>query len=69
MGGSGCGKSTLLRHLIGLLLSPHQIRDVVSLKLALVGLAEFEDFYSSELSGRDQDHAGGGEPEDAAGHL
>jgi phospholipid/cholesterol/gamma-HCH transport system ATP-binding protein len=50
-------------------LSPHQIRDVVSLKLAMVGLAEFEDFYLSELSGRDQDHAGGGEPEDAAGHL
>lgn len=32
-------------------LSPHEIRDIVSLKLALVGLAGFEDFYPSEISG------------------
>ena len=39
-------------------LSPHQIRDVVSLKLALVGLAGFEDFYPSELSGGMRKRAG-----------
>ena len=32
-------------------LSPQQIREIVSLKLALVGLAGFEDFYPSEISG------------------
>ena len=32
-------------------LSPSQIKDLVSLKLALVGLAGFEDFYPSEISG------------------
>jgi phospholipid/cholesterol/gamma-HCH transport system ATP-binding protein len=32
-------------------LSPGQIREVASLKLALVGLAGFEDFYPSEISG------------------
>lgn len=32
-------------------LNPEQIREVVSLKLALVGLAGFEDFYPSEISG------------------
>ncbi len=32
-------------------LNPGQIREVVSLKLALVGLAGFEDFYPSEISG------------------
>jgi phospholipid/cholesterol/gamma-HCH transport system ATP-binding protein len=32
-------------------LSPTQIREVVSLKLSLVGLAGFEDFYPSEISG------------------
>jgi phospholipid/cholesterol/gamma-HCH transport system ATP-binding protein len=32
-------------------LNPGQIREVVSLKLALVGLAGFEEFYPSEISG------------------
>src|SRR5262245_12254177 len=32
-------------------LSPNRISDLVSLKLALVGLAGFEDYYPSELSG------------------
>jgi phospholipid/cholesterol/gamma-HCH transport system ATP-binding protein len=32
-------------------LSPNQIREIVSLKLALVGLAGFERFYPSEISG------------------
>ena len=32
-------------------LSPSQIREVVSYKLSLVGLAGFEDFYPSEISG------------------
>ncbi len=32
-------------------LGPRQIREIVSLKLALVGLAGFEDFYPSEVSG------------------
>src|SRR6267142_901378 len=32
-------------------LSPKQIREIVSLKLALVGLAGFEGFYPSEISG------------------
>ncbi|WP_197084211.1 ABC transporter ATP-binding protein [Desulfovibrio sp. TomC] len=32
-------------------LTRRQIREVVSLKLALVGLAGFEDFYPSEISG------------------
>jgi phospholipid/cholesterol/gamma-HCH transport system ATP-binding protein len=32
-------------------LGPAEIRDRVSLKLALVGLAGFEDFYPSEISG------------------
>ena len=39
-------------------LSPHEIRDVVSLKLALVGLAGFEDFYPSEISGGMRKRAG-----------
>ena len=38
-------------------LSPAQIREVVSLKLALVGLAGFEEFYPSELSGGMQKRA------------
>ena len=32
-------------------LSPSQIREIVSFKLSLVGLAGFENFYPSELSG------------------
>lgn len=32
-------------------LRPAEIKDLVSLKLALVGLAGFEDFYPSEISG------------------
>ena len=39
-------------------LSPRQIRDVVQLKLALVGLAGFEEFYPSEISGGMQKRAG-----------
>jgi len=49
MGGSGCGKSTLL---------PSQIRELASLKLSLVGLGGFEDFYPSEISGGMQKRAG-----------
>jgi phospholipid/cholesterol/gamma-HCH transport system ATP-binding protein len=39
-------------------LSPRQIRDVVRMKLALVGLAGFEGFYPSEISGGMQKRAG-----------
>lgn len=39
-------------------LKPNQIREVVSLKLALVGLAGFEDFYPSEISGGMKKRAG-----------
>ena len=39
-------------------LSPSQIRDLVSLKLALVGLAGFEAYYPAELSGGMQKRAG-----------
>jgi phospholipid/cholesterol/gamma-HCH transport system ATP-binding protein len=39
-------------------LKPGQIREVVSLKLALVGLAGFEDFYPSEISGGMKKRAG-----------
>ncbi len=39
-------------------LSPNQIGELVSLKLALVGLAGFEDYYPSELSGGMQKRAG-----------
>ena len=38
-------------------LTPGQIREVVSLKLALVGLAGFEEFYPSEISGGMQKRA------------
>jgi phospholipid/cholesterol/gamma-HCH transport system ATP-binding protein len=39
-------------------LSSQQIRELVSLKLALVGLAGFEEYYPSELSGGMQKRAG-----------
>ena len=39
-------------------LSPGQIREVVRLKLALVGMAGFEEFYPSEISGGMQKRAG-----------
>ena len=39
-------------------LSPKDIREVASLKLALVGLAGFEDFHPSEISGGMQKRAG-----------
>lgn len=39
-------------------LSPAQIREVVALKLALVGLAGFENFYPSEISGGMKKRAG-----------
>ena len=39
-------------------LRPGQIREIVSLKLALVGLAGFEEFYPSEISGGMRKRAG-----------
>lgn len=39
-------------------LNPSQVREIVSLKLALVGLAGFEEFYPSEISGGMQKRAG-----------
>jgi len=39
-------------------LSPSDIREVASLKLALVGLAGFEEFFPSEISGGMQKRAG-----------
>jgi phospholipid/cholesterol/gamma-HCH transport system ATP-binding protein len=39
-------------------LSPSQIREVASLKLALVGLNGFEDYYPNEISGGMQKRAG-----------
>jgi phospholipid/cholesterol/gamma-HCH transport system ATP-binding protein len=39
-------------------LSPSQIREVVKLKLALVGLAGFEEFFPAEISGGMQKRAG-----------
>ena len=39
-------------------LSPRRIDEIVSFKLALVGLAGFEDFYPSELSGGMKKRAG-----------
>ncbi len=39
-------------------LRPNQIRELASLKLALVGLTGFEDYYPSEISGGMQKRAG-----------
>src|SRR4029077_12856770 len=39
-------------------LTPAQIREIAALKLALVGLSGFEDFYPSEISGGMQKRAG-----------
>jgi len=39
-------------------LSPSEVRDAARLKLALVGLSGFEDFYPSEISGGMQKRAG-----------
>jgi phospholipid/cholesterol/gamma-HCH transport system ATP-binding protein len=39
-------------------LKPSQIREIAALKLALVGLSGFEDFYPSEISGGMQKRAG-----------
>ena len=39
-------------------LSPGQIREIVSLKLSLVGLAGFEEYYPSEISGGMKKRAG-----------
>ena len=39
-------------------LSPTEIREVASLKLALVGLKGFEDYYPSQISGGMQKRAG-----------
>jgi phospholipid/cholesterol/gamma-HCH transport system ATP-binding protein len=39
-------------------LSPGEIREVAALKLALVGLAGFEDYYPSDISGGMQKRAG-----------
>ncbi|MGZ8916500.1 MAG: ABC transporter ATP-binding protein [Methylobacter sp.] len=39
-------------------MNAHEIADIVSYKLALVGLAGFEDYYPSELSGGMQKRAG-----------
>jgi phospholipid/cholesterol/gamma-HCH transport system ATP-binding protein len=40
------------------ILNPQQVRELVSFKLALVGLGGFEDFYPAELSGGMKKRAG-----------
>jgi phospholipid/cholesterol/gamma-HCH transport system ATP-binding protein len=60
----GLWSSMTLAENIGLLLEdctdldPEEIREVASLKLALVGLKGFEDYYPSEISGGMQKRAG-----------
>src|SRR5512132_3924449 len=60
----GLWSSMTLAENIGMLLeeytdlSPTEIRDVASLKLALVGLKGFEDYYPSQVSGGMQKRAG-----------
>jgi phospholipid/cholesterol/gamma-HCH transport system ATP-binding protein len=39
-------------------LKPDQIREIIALKLSLVGLAGFDDYYPSEISGGMQKRAG-----------
>jgi phospholipid/cholesterol/gamma-HCH transport system ATP-binding protein len=62
--GGGLWSSMTLAENVGLPLeeytelSPAQIREVASLKLSLVGLKGFEDFYPSEISGGMQKRAG-----------
>jgi phospholipid/cholesterol/gamma-HCH transport system ATP-binding protein len=62
--GGALWSSMTLAENVGLPLSeftdmrPEQIRKVVALKLALVGLKGFEDFYPNELSGGMQKRAG-----------
>jgi phospholipid/cholesterol/gamma-HCH transport system ATP-binding protein len=60
----GLWSSMTLAENIGMLLeeytglNPTEIRDVASLKLALVGLKGFEDYYPSQISGGMQKRAG-----------
>jgi phospholipid/cholesterol/gamma-HCH transport system ATP-binding protein len=60
----GLWSSMTLAENIGMLLeeytglSPSEIREVASLKLALVGLKGFEDYYPSQISGGMQKRAG-----------
>jgi phospholipid/cholesterol/gamma-HCH transport system ATP-binding protein len=60
----GLWSSMTLSENIGLMLeeytdlSPAEIREVASLKLALVGLKGFEDYYPSQISGGMQKRAG-----------
>ncbi len=62
--GSGLFSSMTVAENVGLplgeftALSPAEIREVAAVKLALVGLAGFEDFYPGQLSGGMQKRAG-----------